>query len=287
MKSMMEQGIAFSRNQSLLFIKGLILGMGIIVPGISGGTILIAFGIYEKILEDIWKRHFKPYFVMFAGTTVGVFLGSFLFTYLFAFYANPTKAFVLGCLWMSIPFILKRSSGCTKKNMLLLGMGMLLAYGLTKMPTLVDGENLSLGETFFGGVIASGTMMIPGISGSSVLIVLGMYESMLKIVNEMNVPYLMIFLLGALIGAVLLAKLLKTVFEKHQSEVLFFFSGLIIGSSTMIFPETINLSSAMLFLMGVGIVYRWGNYKYRQNSPLMARTIKGIKSTIKKNAKDE
>lgn len=277
MKNEMKKGMEIGRNQVLLLIKGMVLGMGIIIPGISGGTILIAFGMYEKILEDIWKLNIKPYLMLVSGAVLGVFIGSFLFSFLFQFYGNPTKAFILGCLLMSIPFILKRSSGYSKKNLSLLLLGALLAYALTRMPTLMDGGNLSFKDVFLGGILASGTMMIPGISGSSVLIVLGMYEAMLKVINELMVPYLSVFILGAFLGAFLLAKLLKTIFATHQSEILFFFSGLILGSATMLFPETPSASAAGAFLIGAGIVYRWGNYKYRKNSPLMARTIKRLK----------
>ena len=282
MEKAMENVIGVSKNQTLLLIKGIILGMGVIIPGISGGTIMMAFGMYEKMLEDLLKFHITPYITIGFGALIGVFTGSFVFSYLFEFHRNPTSAFILGCLLMSIPFILKRSKGYAKTDVSLFVIGGILSFILMGMPTLLEGGNLSGGQTFLAGFISSSTMMIPGVSGSAVLIILGIYEEMLLVINEFQLLNLAIFMVGATAGVFILAKVLKALFATHESKILFFFSGLILGSSRILFPSEFEVLSVITFLLGVGIVYKWGNFKYRRNNPFLARTYGSVKRFFKK-----
>lgn len=282
MEKAMRKAIEVSKDQTLLLVKGIILGMGVIIPGISGGTIMMAFGMYEKMLGDLLKFHITPYITMGFGALIGVFTGSFIFSYLFEVYRNPTSAFILGCLLMSIPFILKRSKGYAKTDVSLFVIGGILSFILMGMPTLLEGGTISGGQTFLVGFISSSTMMIPGVSGSAVLIILGIYEEMLLVINEFQLFNLAIFVVGATAGVFILAKVLKALFATHESKILFFFSGLILGSSRILFPSEFEILSVIAFIVGVGIVYKWGNFKYRSNNPFLARTYGSVKSFFKK-----
>lgn len=281
MENAIQQAIVISKNQVLLFAKGIILGISIIIPGISGGTIMMAFGMYEKMLEDLLKFYIRPYISMGFGSLIGIFGGSYIFSFLLQFHRNPTFAFILGCLLMSIPFILKRSKGYTKKEILLFIIGCWISFGITKMPTMIQGESLNIFHVFIAGFISSSAMMIPGVSGSAILIILGIYENMLLIVNGFQLINLFIFIIGAILGLVILAKILKTLFTTYGNQILFFFSGLILGSSKMLFPSKIDFISVSFFLLGIGVVYKWGNFKYKRNSPLLGRSIRNIKDILK------
>lgn len=263
MKNLFNRLAINSKEQILLFIKGIILGMGFIIPGVSGGTILVIFGIYEKLLSDLLKLHITPYISMGFGALFGIMSGSFIISYLFDFYESPTSAFILGCLLMSVPFMLKRTKGFSKVNIILLILGAVISFTLKVLPTMITSESLSFGQLFIAGFIASGTMMIPGVSGSAVLIILGMYEDMLNVIKGVQLNYLIVFVIGAVVGVIVLAKIFKTLFQKYQSQVLFLFSGLIIGSSRLLFPSDIDVFSIITFIVGLVIVYRWGNYKYK------------------------
>ena len=278
----MKEAVEVSKDQTLLLVKGIILGMGVIIPGISGGTIMMAFGMYEKMLEDLLKFYITPYITIGFGALIGVFTGSFIFSYLFEFHRNPTSAFILGCLLMSIPFILKRTKGYAKTDVSLFVIGGILSFILMGMPTLLEGGSLSGGQTFLAGFISSSTMMIPGVSGSAVLIILGIYEEMLLVINEFQLLNLAIFMVGATAGVFILAKVLKALFATHESKILFFFSGLILGSSRILFPSEFEIFSVIAFIVGVGIVYKWGNFKYRSNNPFLARTYGSVKRFFKK-----
>ncbi|SCX76595.1 DUF368 domain-containing protein [Alkaliphilus peptidifermentans] len=252
-----------SKDQALLLIKGIILGIGIIIPGMSGGTILVIFGIYERLIKDILELHFKPYLTMGFGVVIGVFMGGTILSYLFQVYRDPTYTFILGCLLMSIPFVLKRSNGNSVVNLLLLIFGGVVSLSLVSMPPLMEGGSLSIGNTFLAGFISSSTMMIPGISGSAVLIVLGIYEEMLLLIKEIQIANLLIFVIGAFFGVFILAKVLNTLFSKYQSQILYFFSGLILGSSRLLFPSEIGVLTIITFILGGAIVFKWGNFKYK------------------------
>jgi putative membrane protein len=284
MEKAVKEVVGVSKDQTLLLVKGIILGMGMIIPGISGGTIIMAFGMYEKMLEDLLKFRITPYITIGLGALLGVFTGSFVFSYLFEFHRNPTSAFILGCLLMSIPFILKRSKGYAKIDVSLFVVGGVLSFILMSMPTLLEGGALSGGQTFLAGFISSSTMMIPGVSGSAMLIILGAYEEVLLMINELQLINLAIFMAGAIAGVFILAKVLKALFASHESKILFFFSGLILGSSRILFPSELDLLTVIAFVLGVGLVYKWGNFKYRSNNPFLARTYGSVKSFFNKAA---
>lgn len=255
--------IEAKNERTLSFIKGLILGMGIIVPGVSGGTILIVFGIYDILLEDILKFRIKPYIVMGIGAILGVFAGSYIFTYLFEHHSNPASSFILGCILMSVPFILKRSGGKPKNNISLLILGFIISYALSNMNGSVQESNISMWQIFIGGCIASATMIIPGISGSAILIVIGIYEQILGAINSFDITYISVFAGGALLGVLTVSKLMKLIFSRYKSQILYFFSGMILGSSKMLFPDRLDIMSIGAFSLGLWIVYNWGSYKYK------------------------
>ena len=239
-------------------LKGILLGAGIIVPGVSGGTILVIFGIYEQLLKDVLSMRFKPYIALVIGAIAGVFAGGAVLSSLFEAYPNPTYGLILGCLLMSIPVILKRTKGMSMKNLSLLVLGGILSFSLLKLPTLFGAGILTVGQTFLAGFVSSATMMIPGISGSAVLIVLGVYEPILLAVREFDVLTLGIFLGGALAGVLLLARILRSLYAQFSSEILFFFSGLIIGALGMVLPPEWNVFSIVSIFIGMLLVYRFG-----------------------------
>ncbi len=254
----MVRGYLRSKAQLILWVRGIILGAGVIIPGVSGGTIMVIFGMYEKMLQDLLRFHIKPYIAMGIGALVGVFAGGALLSFLFENHPDPTYAFILGCLIMSIPFILKRTKGVTNKRLLLLITGVILSVSLLELPTLFMGGALTVPQIFLAGFVSSATMMIPGVSGSAVLIVLGLYESILEAVREFQMVTLVVFVTGAATGVFMLAKVLKTLFGLYMSEILFFFTGLIIGSFRMVMPGAIGFFPLVTFGLGLALVYRFG-----------------------------
>ncbi len=219
---------------------------------------MVIFGMYEKMLQDLLRFHIKPYIAMGIGALVGVFAGGALLSFLFDNHPDPTYAFILGCLLMSVPLILKRTKGFTKNRWVLLITGGILSFSLLELPTLFVGGQLTVPQIFLAGFASSATMMIPGVSGSAVLIVLGLYESILEAVREFQMTTLLVFVTGAATGVFMLAKVLKTLFALYLSEILFFFTGLIIGSLKMVMPGTIGFFPLVTLGLGLALVYRFG-----------------------------
>ena len=254
----MNRSYLKSKVQIILWLRGIILGVGVIIPGVSGGTIMVIFGMYEKMLRDLLRFHMKPYIAMGIGALVGVFVGGALLSFLFDRHPDPTYGFILGCLFMSIPLILQRTKGFTRNRMILLINGAILSFSLLELPAVFTVGALTIPQIFLAGFISSATMMIPGVSGSAILIVLGLYESILEAVREFQMGTLVVFVTGAATGVFLLAKVLKTLFALYMSEILFFFSGLIIGSFKMLMPASIGFFPLVTFGLGLALVYRFG-----------------------------
>lgn len=248
----------YDNNKCLSLIKGIILGMSMIIPGVSGGTILVIFGIYEQLISDILKLNIKPYLMLGAGSILGVLLGSKVITFLFDAFRNPTSAFILGCILMSVPFILKRGRKHHLGYVGLLIMGFILSFSLIAMNADSTLSSLSSLKAILGGIVSSSTMLIPGVSGSAALIVLGIYESLLEAITSFNIKIIILYLIGALLGFVITAKIMKKIFQKYQVQILYFFSGMILGSSRLLFPSEINIISFGSFLIGASVVYKWG-----------------------------
>jgi len=244
-------------------IKGWILGLSFIIPGVSGGTVLVIFGIYDRLLSDILKFKLRSYLVFGIGTILGIFAGSYILTYLFENYRNPTSSFILGCVLMSIPFILRRSEKKAIGNIPLLVLGFVISFILLGFGGTIQKTHLSIWHVFYGGFISSSTMVIPGISGSSVLIVAGIYEQLLYSINNFDVKTILFYLGGALVGLLTVAKLMKLIFSKYESQILYFFSGMIMGSSKMLFPSRLDILSIVAFALGVSLVYECGRDKIK------------------------
>ena len=122
---------------------------------------------------------------------------------------------------------------------------------------LTAGEDVSTVVLFVGGALASAAMIIPGVPGSSVLIVLGIYDTMLFYIKELAIEKLLIFGTGSVAGIFLLVSLLERLYEKHRAVISYFFVGLILGSSRGLLPYKFSLPILMLFLVGFSIVWYW------------------------------
>ena len=246
-------------------IKGFVLGLSMVVPGLSGGTLAFIMGIYEKLIEEIstFKRsHIKQFFLCFFSNqdrrrksflslkeewdwaflfplSMGMFLALVLFvrfagdwidTYSLLFYS-----FVVGLILASLilPFQKIRKSFQTF-------LIFMLSFSLNLYFFTRDVETLNLEATapFFVpiGFLVAITLIIPGASGSYLLLVLGLYEKTLSAVKNWEILTLSLFLLGLALGFVLTAKFIKRVLTRHWDNSLAIILGLILGSVYSIYP---------------------------------------------------
>ncbi|SNS99506.1 putative membrane protein [Anaerovirgula multivorans] len=244
-------------------IQGIILGFIIVLPGMSGGTVFLIFGIYENMLKDLVKLNIKPYLPLFGGTIVGIFGGGMVFALFFESFRDQTAAFLMGCLIASIRTVLKCCPTINMKRLLFLLGGLLIGFYMGGEPIglMMESEKVSWILLLIGGALSSAAMIIPGIPGSSVLIVLGIYDSILFYIKELEILNLIIFGIGSILGIILFVNLLSKVYEKHKSNISYFFAGLILGSSRALLPYYYTPSIIILFSIGFGLVWLWSGKK--------------------------
>lgn len=247
-----------------LFIKGIILGFVIVLPGMSGGTVFLIFGIYEDIVKDILKLNLKPYIPLIIGVIIGIFLSAFAFAMFFENYRDFTVAFLLGCLLASVKPVLKECPEVTKGRIIMIFVGLIIGLLVVTEPlgVLVETEEISYLTLFIGGILSSAAMIIPGIPGSSVLILFGIYDVIIFSISNFNMPNLLVFGLGSVIGIYSLLNILGKLYEKYKGLISYFFAGLIVGSARGILPSQINLLVIILFLIGFSTVWIWSDKEF-------------------------
>ena len=261
------------------FIKGMAIGIANAIPGVSGGTIAFVLGIYEKLAYSIstlptaliklkWKdiiESLKILIPTFFGAAVSIFLFLNIINYLFSNYPVPTKIFFVGLVLGSFPFVTKTVEKYNFKVFLAFFLGAFIMAIFVYFDINEPEINEAVGETvsssnfsfvygiklFFCGIAAAIAMVIPGISGSLLLLILGEYENISYFVSNMtsnlNNIYPLIFLgIGILIGIFLISKLITILIQKYRSMLFGFVLGILIVSFLSLWPNITSLSIPIL-----------------------------------------
>ena len=261
-----------SKHYIVVFIKGMMMGVADIIPGVSGGTIAIITGIYEEFLFTLnnldlnvlklfkkgkFKEVLNKYNLLFlislsSGILLSIFLLSHSIVYLIENYPILLWSFFLGLITSSIFYLFKEINKWTKKIILfnLLGIGMSLLV-LTLNPS---SQEINPAYLFICGMISITAMLLPGVSGAYILILLGAYETMLKTIKEivsLNSEYFLNFLsfvMGALLSVKLFSKLLTWSYNKHKNYTLSCLVGFMIGSLPSLWPwKSESITDELLF----------------------------------------
>lgn len=241
------------------WLKGVLLGFILVLPGMSGGTVFVIFGIYEDLVRDLVRLRLKPYFTLFGGMLIGIYISGSLFSLFFQTYRDETVIFLLGCLLASIRAVLKGYYDIKISRFVFFLAGVALGFLLGADPIggTVSIEEVGLTYLFVGGALASATMVLPGLPGSSVLIAMGIYDTVLFYLSELIWTRLIVFGAGSLAGMVLLVKLLEKIFNMYRGLISYFFAGLILGSSRALIPNDFSLLMPILFIIGFTAVWVW------------------------------
>ena len=283
------------------FLGGILIGIANIIPGVSGGTIIVILGLFDKLMEAISnifkiKISFKErlnslLFILQIGIGVGIGLVGFakVLEFLFVKFEMQTLFFFAGLILASVPMLKKQEMNKEKFNPLFFILGILLigviailnpgeSGNIVKLDTLLDIDlNLGFLLSLVGiGAIAGATMIFPGISGSMVLLVIGKYhlfKGYVANVTTFKLPILipLIFIgIGIGLGIILSAKLTNYLLKNFKRNTMSFIIGLIIMSSIIILPlkgyTLINtLTSIMTFIAGCILVIIFDKLKNKQN----------------------
>ena len=268
------------KNNIVLIIKGFFMGIANVIPGVSGGTLAITMGIYEDLIAAIShfftkiKKNINFLIPIIIGALLSIVLGSKLIGFSLEEFPLPTILFFTGLILGGIPMLYKKIKGNFKVlNVFAFVLTFTLVIGLM---FLKSGSNVSFTNMniidyimlFLVGVVASATMIIPGISGSFMLMVMGYYKPIINTINSLtsfnditaNILILLPFGLGVLIGIVLIAKLIEYLFKKFEVITYFGIIGFVLASIIGIFTSTTNLSFSVLpFIVGI-ILFVLGFY---------------------------
>ena len=237
------------------FLCGLVFGTANVIPGVSGGTMLVVFGVFDRLTEAISgiKKIFQNFWFLFTfalGAGGGIVLSAFVISSLFENFGVQTNMFFIGLILGGVPLIYKFGTEDKKVKPscavpFVIAMG--LVIGLTVLekmdvfklaPDVVTGFDLVISlKLIVCAVIAAVTMIIPGISGSFVMMLLGVYETIIGAIKDMNFYVIIPFAIGAVIGIIGGAKLISMLIKKNKLMVYSALMGLVIGSVYAILPD--------------------------------------------------
>lgn len=252
------------------------MGIANVIPGVSGGTIALITGIYEDLINSLksfdtkslklitsidilgFIKHTNLYFLLavFGGSIVSVFSIASLFKYLFIHYPILIWAFFFGLIIASIYFVGKRISKWNTTTIFSLAIGTLVAISLSFMTPASENDNLFF--VFICGIIGISGMMLPGLSGSFILILMGNYELlMVTAITELNILLLSVFFLGSAFGLMSFSHILSWVFKHYKNQTLALLTGFILGSLSIIWPWKEVAESIIIKGKEKIIAYNW------------------------------
>ena len=239
----------------VLVLKGIALGTANVIPGVSGGTIALITGIFERLINAIKSfnltaiklllkgkiRSFIEYtdlkflIAVFSGVVIAIVTIARLFGYLFEHYPIYIWAFFFGLILASVYFVGKRVEKWTWTVILSLIIGIAIAMVISYLTPAI--ENESTLYLIICGVVAVCSMILPGLSGSFVLILMGNYQLvMIDAINEARLDILIPVVIGAVVGLIAFSHFLSWVFKKYRNQTIALLTGFIFGSLGILWP---------------------------------------------------
>ena len=276
------------KEKIFLVLKGFVIGIANIIPGVSGGTLAITLGIYEDLIKAIShffsniKENLKLLIPIFIGMVLSLAILSNVIGYSLEHYPIPTTLFFVGLILGGLPLLVKHIKGKEKSIsnwiVFLITFLIVAVFAFLKSGNaMVDLSNLSIGGyllLFIVGVVAAATMVIPGISGSFVLMLLGYYEPIINIIREFtkfknftsNFIILAVFGFGVLLGIIVIAKIIEYLLEKQPIKTYYGIIGFVLASIISIIIPLLELNfvisqvviGIILLLIGMVIAYKLG-----------------------------
>ncbi|NVP01269.1 DUF368 domain-containing protein [Photobacterium damselae subsp. damselae] len=241
-------------NKLITFLKGMAMGAADVVPGVSGGTIAFITGIYDTLLESIRRinpklisvlkekglkgafEHVNGAFLiaLFAGILTSIFTLARFITWMLHTHPIPLWSFFFGLIIVSVIHMFKQVDRWALTRFIAVILGAAFAYGITIVnPVSMDPTPVNI---VIAGAIAICAMILPGISGSFILLLLGMYAPILGAAKSMDVVTLGLFAMGCVVGLLTFSHVLSWILRNYRDIALTFLTGLMIGTLGKIWP---------------------------------------------------
>lgn len=247
------------------FVKGILAGIGAITPGLSGGVLMVVFGIYEPLvrwLADI-RQKFMPnlrYFLPVGiGGVIGVIAFSAVIDFAFDNFAAQFTWLFIGFISGTIPSLLKTAREQGRKNwhwLLLAVFAVGIYFFMTWMKTI---RSVTMEPSFWGWVLSGALtglgLVVPGMSPSNFLLYLGLYQPMANGIKNLDLGVILPLILGVVLVIFLFARVVSWLFSKHHTLMYHIIIGIVIGSTAAIIPSGVSgigviLACTLLFLAG-------------------------------------
>lgn len=246
--------------------RGILMGISDLIPGVSGGTIAFILGIYDRLLSSIsgffsreWKKQLGFLVPLGLGIVITLLAFSRVIEYLLHQHYEATQFFFMGLILGVIPYIMKQAE--VKKNFTRRHFFILIAIGAALAATAFIQTNDNVEPItslsvpiffmlFFSGWLASMAMLLPGISGSFILLLLGVYSTAINALSTLNIPIVMAIGAGVIAGFIVSSKAIQYLLEHFTYVTYAAIIGLIVGSLFVVFPgfsadpATLALSTA-------------------------------------------
>lgn len=256
----------------IITLKGMAMGAADVVPGVSGGTIAFISGIYDELLDSInafnlslikiWKeRGLKKVWktvngnfllALVIGIGISVLSLAKALSLALEHYPILVWSFFFGLVLASIIYVGKQIKKWNFGSILSLLIGAIVAYFITQIQPAI-GANPTVFYLILSGSLAICAMILPGISGSFILVLLGMYQVALTAIHQRELDKIALLGIGAIIGLLTFSKLLKYILDNHRNNTLALLTGFIIGALNKIWPwkkvlESINVGDRVLVI---------------------------------------
>lgn len=257
------------------FFKGIAISISTLIPGVSGGTMAIILGVYDDIIHAIgsffenWKKHSILLLEIGLGGLLGLVLFSRIVESALETYPIQMGFFFIGVVGGGIPILYKRATSGEKQktDFIFLAIGIIIALimsiepGATTTMATSGGLKSSI-FLFIAGFIIAIALILPGISGSYMLLILGLYDVTLNAINNINVPYLIPLGVGVLLGTLATTKAIEKLLNKYPGKTYMLILGFVVGSVPPIYPGLPQgltaISSVLILCFGFGIIFYMG-----------------------------
>ncbi|ASK61274.1 DUF368 domain-containing protein [Virgibacillus phasianinus] len=262
--------------------RGMLMGASDVIPGVSGGTIAVLLGIYDRLIAAIngifsrdWKKQLGFLIPLGIGVGIAILLLSRLIEWLFEHYAGPTQFFFLGLIIGIMPYLFHEADAKQTfrvKHYILIVIGAIIVGSMAFLQAGEPGviENIATSTyilLFFSGIIASSAMILPGISGSFMLLIIGVYPTIIGAISNLQLDIIAVTGVGIVIGILVMSKIINFFLENYRHATFALIIGLVIGSIFVVFPgfpanTSFLIASVVTFATGLLVAYILGRVEY-------------------------
>jgi len=281
----------------LLFLRGVAMGAVDLVPGVSAGTVALVTGIYPELVHSIKSFNLQAFkilkaqglsaawqyingnflVILVSGIMLSLFSLATVMQFLLATYPLQLWSFFTGLIVASVVYLLRQHPIKRIDEVYLFSVGTVCAYAISVAPSIViEGNYVSM---FFAGSIALCAMILPGISGSFVLLLLGLYPVFISALANVEIGLLVVFVLGGVCGLMLFSRLLSWLLDHYKNSVIATMCGFLVGSLSLIWPWK-QVAPSILSDSGKGAVLSSANLSPLEYSAVMGQDPQIVSCSI-------